>query len=76
MARKLNALLRLTEMACPNANRRSLEKDPCEPMTAMGNNTKEAAFATMVSRAVRAKIADRFAKKILVSEMGSGTRLR
>ena len=45
-------------------------------MTAMGNNTKEAAFATMVSRAVRAKIADRFAKKILVSEMGRGTRLR
>ena len=74
MARKLNTLLRQTETAWPNANRRSIEKDPSEPSTAIGNNTKEAAFTTMVSRAVRAKMANRFAKKILVSEIGRGTR--
>src|SRR5256885_2103782 len=55
MARKLNTLLRLTETAWPNANRRSLEKDPSEPTTAIGNRTKEAAFTTMVSRAVSAE---------------------
>ena len=74
MARKLNALLRMTEMACPNANRKKVEKDPCEPTTAIGNKTKEAAFTTMVRSAVRAKMANRFAKKILVNETGRGTR--
>src|SRR5437016_8399433 len=75
MARKLNTLLRLTETAWPNANRRSIEKDPCEPTTAIGNRTKEAAFTTMVSRAVSTKMENRFAKKILASEMGRDARL-
>ena len=74
MARKQNALLRLTERAWPNANRKSLEKDPCEPTTAMGKRTKEAALTTTVSRAAKAKMANRLARKILARETGSGTR--
>jgi hypothetical protein len=74
MAKKQNALLKLTEMAWPKANRKSLEKDPCEPTTAMGKRIKEAAFTTIVSRAVKAKMANRLAKKILASETGRCTK--
>src|SRR5260370_36665626 len=74
MGRKQNALLRLTETAWPNANRKSIEKDPCEPTTAIGNRTKEDTFTTMVSRAVKAKMAKRFARKTLVRETGRWTK--
>src|SRR6267142_4325253 len=74
IARKLNTLLRLTETAWPYAKRRSFEKGPSEPKTATGKRTKEAPLTTKVRRAVKAKMANKLAKKILDREMGNGTR--
>src|SRR6266853_3530278 len=74
-AKKLKALAVTIATAWPSVNRIHMAKEFCEPTTAMGNSTSEAAFTTTVKRAARAKMADKLAKKIARSETGRGTRV-
>src|SRR5882762_7661455 len=63
-AKKLKTLAVKTATAWPSVNRIHMAKEFCEPTTAMGNSTSEAAFTTTVKRAARAKMADKLAKKM------------
>src|SRR5712672_759539 len=74
-AKKLKALAVNTATAWPRLNLIHTAKEFCEPTTAMGNRTSEAAFTTTVKRAARAKTADKLATKMARSETGRGTRL-
>ena len=49
--------------------------EDCDPMTAIGKKMEEAALTTMVRNAAKARMAQKFAAKIVVREIGSGTRL-
>src|SRR5712675_1939296 len=62
-AKKLKALAVNTATAWPSVNRIHMAKEFCEPTTAMGNSTSEAAFTTTVKSAARARMADRLAQK-------------
>src|SRR5438094_6737614 len=73
-ARELKALARSMTTAWPTAKRQNREREGCEPTTATGNKTTEAALTTSVRRATRTKIAERFARKTLRNPIGSGTR--
>src|SRR5260370_35152509 len=74
-AKKLKALEVKTATAWPRLKRNHTANEFCEPTTASGNKTKEAALTTRVKRAARARMADKLAKKIVRRESGRGTRL-
>src|SRR5260370_10130318 len=73
-AKKLNALAVKTAMAWPRVKRIHTAKEFCEPTTAMGNKTRDAALTTIVKRAARARMAAKLAKKMVRRESGRGTR--
>src|SRR6266404_9499444 len=60
-AKKLKALAVHTATAWPRVNRIHMAKEFCDPTTAIGNNTNDAAFTTTVKSAARAKMAAKLA---------------
>src|ERR1700676_5236814 len=74
-AKKLKALAVKTANAWPSVKRIHTAKEFCEPTTASGNKTNEAALTTRVKSAARARMADKLAKKTARRESGRGTRL-